>query len=74
LKPTAVIGGHKAPGTNDEPRVIEETRQYIRDFDRLCSAALDARQLYDRMLDLYPNWLNPGSLWTASKNAKPAAQ
>jgi glyoxylase-like metal-dependent hydrolase (beta-lactamase superfamily II) len=74
LNPSAVIAGHKAPGTNDEPRVIEETRKYIRDFDRLSQLPIDARQLYDGMLELYPDWLNPGSLWTASKNAKPAAQ
>jgi glyoxylase-like metal-dependent hydrolase (beta-lactamase superfamily II) len=74
LKPTAVIAGHKAPGTDDKPRVIEETRKYIRDFDRLSRIAPDARDLYDRMLELYPAWLNPGSLWTASKNSKPAAQ
>ena len=73
LKPTAVIAGHKAPGTDDDSRVIEATRKYIRDFDRLSNIASDARGLYDEMLVLYPNWLNPGSLWTASKNAKPAA-
>jgi glyoxylase-like metal-dependent hydrolase (beta-lactamase superfamily II) len=73
LKPTAVIAGHKAPGTSDHPRIVEETRQYIRDFDRLSQVASDARDLYDRMLELYPAWLNPGSLWTAAKMAKPAA-
>jgi glyoxylase-like metal-dependent hydrolase (beta-lactamase superfamily II) len=35
LKPRAVIAGHKKPQKNDSPRIIEETRQYIRDFDRL---------------------------------------
>lgn len=74
LKPTAVIAGHKAPGTNDEPQIIEETRKYIRDFDRLSQTTIDARELYDRMLDLYPDRLNPGSLWTSSKVAKPAVQ
>jgi hypothetical protein len=29
------------------------------------------RELYDRMLDIYPDRLNPGSLWSASKAAKP---
>jgi glyoxylase-like metal-dependent hydrolase (beta-lactamase superfamily II) len=74
LKPIAVIAGHKAPGTDDEPRVIEETRKYIRDFDHLSQTVIDARELYDRMLDLYPDRLNPGSLWTSSKVAKPAVQ
>jgi glyoxylase-like metal-dependent hydrolase (beta-lactamase superfamily II) len=74
LKPTAVIAGHKAPGTGDQPKIVEETRAYIRNFDRLSHTASDARALYDQMLELYPTWLNPGSLWTAAKLAKPAAQ
>jgi glyoxylase-like metal-dependent hydrolase (beta-lactamase superfamily II) len=71
LRPTAVIAGHKAPGTGDQPQIVEETRAYIRNFDRLSRSAADARQLYDQMLELYPTWLNPGSLWTAAKAAKP---
>jgi glyoxylase-like metal-dependent hydrolase (beta-lactamase superfamily II) len=74
LKPAAVIAGHKAPGTDDDPRIIEETRQYLRDFDRLGHLAATPRELYDRMLDIYPDRLNPGSLWSASKNAKPAVR
>ena len=74
LNPTAVIAGHKAPGTDDQPRIIEETRQYLRNFDRLSRGATDARELYDRMLERYPAWLNPGSLWTAANLAKPPAQ
>jgi glyoxylase-like metal-dependent hydrolase (beta-lactamase superfamily II) len=74
LNPTAVIAGHKAPDTDDQPRIVEVTRKYIRDFDRLSRTAADARELYDQMLELYPTWLNPGSLWTSAKLAKPAAQ
>jgi glyoxylase-like metal-dependent hydrolase (beta-lactamase superfamily II) len=74
LKPTVVIAGHKAPGTGDDPRIIEETRQYLRDFDRLGPLAANPRELYDRMLDIYPDRLNPSSLWSASKAAKPAVR
>src|SRR5712664_4004304 len=35
LGPRAVIAGHKKPGTDNNPRIIEETRRYIRDFERL---------------------------------------
>jgi CheY-like chemotaxis protein len=35
LNPRAVIAGHKRPGNDDRPKIIEETRQYIRDFDRV---------------------------------------
>ena len=35
LNPVAVIAGHKRPGAPDTPNSIEETRKYIRDFDRI---------------------------------------
>jgi glyoxylase-like metal-dependent hydrolase (beta-lactamase superfamily II) len=35
LKPSVVIAGHKRECNSDGPNIIEETRQYIRDFDRL---------------------------------------
>ena len=34
LNPRAVVASHKRPENDDDPRIIEETRQYIRDFDR----------------------------------------
>jgi glyoxylase-like metal-dependent hydrolase (beta-lactamase superfamily II) len=54
LKPRAVIAGHKKPEKSDSPRIVEETRQYIRDFDRLAQMTTTARELYDEMLHLYP--------------------
>ncbi len=35
LDPRAVVAGHKRYGNDDNPRIINETRQYISDFDRL---------------------------------------
>src|SRR3954462_13831454 len=32
LKPSAVVAGHKIPATDDNPRIVGETRQYLRDF------------------------------------------
>ena len=71
LKPRTVIAGHKKLEKNDSPRIIEETRQYIRDFDRLAPLTTTARELYDEMLELYPNRANPGSLWGSARAAKP---
>ena len=71
LGPSAVIAGHKKPGNEDSPRIIEETRQYIRDFDRLAQTATNARELYDRMLQLYPDRANPGALWGSARAVKP---
>jgi glyoxylase-like metal-dependent hydrolase (beta-lactamase superfamily II) len=70
LGPRAVIAGHKKPGTDNSPRIIEETRQYIRDFDRLAQTTTTARELYDQMLEIYPNRANPGALWGSALAAK----
>ena len=70
LKPSAVVAGHKIPGNDDSPKNVEETRQYIRDFIRLNDATKTARELYDQMLELYPDRANPGSLWSSAVAAK----
>jgi len=70
LKPKAVIAGHKIPENADDPRIIAETRQYLRDFNRLNATTTNARELYDAMLELYPDRVNPGSLWGAANAAK----
>jgi glyoxylase-like metal-dependent hydrolase (beta-lactamase superfamily II) len=71
LNPHAVIASHKRPSNDDNPRIIEETRQYIRDFDRLVETTATAQELYDKMLDLYPNRVNPGwALWSSARAVK----
>src|ERR1700730_6730565 len=57
LKPHAVIAGHKRVGNDDSPRIIGETRQYIGDFERLAMETTTARELYDQMLKVYPDWI-----------------
>jgi glyoxylase-like metal-dependent hydrolase (beta-lactamase superfamily II) len=73
LNPKAVIAGHKVPENDDDPRIIAETRQYLRDFNRLNATTTTARQLYDAMLEIYPDRVNPGSLWGAANTAKKPA-
>jgi len=73
LKPKAVVAGHKVPENDNDPRIIAETRQYLRAFNRLNEATVNARQLYDAMLELYPDRVNPGSLWGAANTAKKQA-
>lgn len=70
LEPKAVVAGHKIPENDDDPRNIGETRKYLRDFDRLDKITNTARELYDAMLELYPNRANPGSLWGGAQAAK----
>jgi hypothetical protein len=55
---------------DNNPRHIQETRRYIQDFIRLDDETSTALELYDRMLALYPERINPGSLWGAANAAK----
>jgi glyoxylase-like metal-dependent hydrolase (beta-lactamase superfamily II) len=72
LNPRAVVASHKRPENDDNPRIIEETRKYIRDFDRLAGTTRNAQELYDKMLELYPTRVNPGwALWSSAHAAKP---
>src|ERR1700693_2321490 len=73
LKPKAVGAGHKVPENEEDHRIIADTRQYLRDFNRLNEATANARELYDAMLELYPDRVNPGSLWGAANTAKKQA-
>ena len=59
--------GHKRPGGEDSPKIVEETRQYIRDLDRIAAATTTAEELYTRMVALYPDRLNPGALWSSTR-------
>jgi glyoxylase-like metal-dependent hydrolase (beta-lactamase superfamily II) len=71
LKPRAGFAGHKRVGNVDSPKILGETRRYIRDFERLANQTATARELYDQMLKLYSGWGNPGALWTSVRAVKP---
>jgi len=70
LKPRAVIAGHKRVGNVDSPKILGETRRYIRDFECLAMQTTTPRELYDQMLKLYPDWINPGALWSSVSAVK----
>jgi glyoxylase-like metal-dependent hydrolase (beta-lactamase superfamily II) len=71
LNPRAVVASHKRPENDNNPGIIEETRQYIRDFDRLVETTRTAQELYDKMLEMYPNRVNPGwALWSSVRAVK----
>ena len=71
LKPVATIAGHKRPGAPDTANNIEATRKYIRDFDRIASHTKTALDLYNEMLAIYPERVNPAVLWYSAQAVKP---
>ena len=70
LRPKVVVAGHKVPDAADDPGDIERTRQYLRDFNRVEASTTTALELYEAMLELYPDRANPGSLWSGANAAK----
>lgn len=70
LHPKSVIAGHGVLDPDSSPRHIEETRHYLRDFVASVARTSTAIELYETMVSLYPNRVNPGSLWAAAKAAK----
>ena len=71
LHPQTVIAGHQRAGRHDGPEIIEETRQYIRDFDRIAEATTTARDLDDQVLALHPDRINPDVVWISAQALKP---
>jgi glyoxylase-like metal-dependent hydrolase (beta-lactamase superfamily II) len=72
LHAKAVVAGHGVLDPDSSPRHIDETRRYLRDFNACVATTSTALELYERMLALHPNRVNPGSLWAAAKVAKPS--
>jgi glyoxylase-like metal-dependent hydrolase (beta-lactamase superfamily II) len=70
LKPHAVIAGHKRPTNEDSPKIIEQTRQYIREFDKIAETTTTTLELYNNMMKIYPNHINPGALWRSAQAVK----
>ena len=71
LHPNAVVAGHGVLNPDSSPRHIEETRRYLRDFVASLASTSTAVELYEKMLSLHPDRINPGSLWAAAKASKP---
>ena len=71
LHPRVVIAGHGVVDPDSSPRHIEETRRYILDLNAIVASTSTALDVYERMLALHPDRVNPGSLWATAKTAKP---
>jgi glyoxylase-like metal-dependent hydrolase (beta-lactamase superfamily II) len=72
LHPKTVVAGHGVLDPDSSPRHIEATRGYLHDFLASRKNTSTAMELYQTMLSLHPNRVNPGSLWAAAKASKPS--
>ncbi|KAJ3549232.1 hypothetical protein NM208_g617 [Fusarium decemcellulare] len=61
-----VVGGHSDPSKGFGPEAIHNTKTYLENVEKISSDVDTAEELYERMLEIYPGCLNPGSLWAGA--------
>jgi len=69
LKPSVVVAGHKKVGNDNDPKRIGESQQYLRDFSRIVAEETTAAGVVARMVERYPGWENPRTLWYSARAA-----
>jgi glyoxylase-like metal-dependent hydrolase (beta-lactamase superfamily II) len=70
LDPLHVVAGHKQPDGTDDPSDIDESIQYLTDFNDAEARTTTPTELYQAVLQKHPRRANPGSAWGAAKMAK----
>jgi glyoxylase-like metal-dependent hydrolase (beta-lactamase superfamily II) len=63
LHPQAVVAGHKNKDLPDDPKAINETRDYLLDAQRLLAGKPSPDEFFNHMIRLYPDRLNVGPVW-----------
>jgi hypothetical protein len=54
---------------DNDPKIIGESQQYLRDFSRVVSEEPTAAAIVARMVERYPDWGNLDTLWHSAKTA-----
>lgn len=63
LRPRAVVAGHKNKDLSDDPIILEQTRDYLLNAQRLLAEKPSPREYFDQIVALYPDRLNVGPVW-----------
>jgi len=58
-----VVGGHKDPAADDDPRHIAETRQFLDDFDAALESGASAEEMFADLVAGHPDRINRSALW-----------
>ena len=69
LEPAVVVAGHKKVDNGNDPKIIAESQQYLRDFTRIAAGESAAAGIVARMAELYPGWENLRTLWHSARAA-----
>src|SRR5258707_221757 len=63
LHPAAVVADHKNKNLPDEPAILDQTRQYLLDAQRLLGQRPTPREYFDQIIAKYPDRLNQAPVW-----------
>lgn len=68
LRPRTIIAGHKDPHAPDDDaaRVLDQSHQYLLDFDRAAAAYDSPKDLISSMMTQHGDLGNPYTLWVAA--------
>jgi hypothetical protein len=66
LAPRFVVAGHKNKDLDDEPRIIDESRQYLQDAIHWLEHRPTPLDFYREMMRLHGSRINPGPLWCSA--------
>jgi len=69
LEPAFVVAGHKKVQNDNDPKIIAESQQYLRDFSRIAAEETTAAGIVARMAERYPDWDNLRTLWHSARTA-----
>jgi glyoxylase-like metal-dependent hydrolase (beta-lactamase superfamily II) len=69
LEPAFVVAGHKKVENDNDPKIIGESQQYLRDFSRIAAEETTTAGIVARMVELYPDWENLRTLWHSARTA-----
>ena len=69
LDPAFVVAGHKKVENDNDPKIIAESQQYLRDFSRIAAEETTAAGIVTRMVERYPDWENLRTLWHSARTA-----
>jgi glyoxylase-like metal-dependent hydrolase (beta-lactamase superfamily II) len=69
LEPAFVVAGHKKVDNGNDPKIITESRQYLRDFTRIAAGETTTAGIVARMAERYPDWENLRTLWHSARAA-----
>src|SRR5262245_59193537 len=63
LQPAAVVAGHKDSRRTDDPRILDETSEYLKTARQVIAEKPTPREFFDEVIRRYPDRLNPGTVW-----------